>query len=101
MPTNEVILGALYIHDESHEVMKLDSGSTMSVDDWVTLVDPEQFCKHGFAYVWRGTWNAFLEQWTQYVQPELALNPKEYFKVPPIEDWRDLPACQEETEDDE
>ena len=92
MPATNVIIGGKYIHDETKTIMIVDSGSVPECDNWVTLSSPEGFLKRGFVTnIWRGTWEEFLSQWTEYKQLELPLDTKEYFKVPPIEDWRDVP----------
>ncbi|MCK9154802.1 MAG: hypothetical protein M0P12_01670 [Paludibacteraceae bacterium] len=63
MSTTEMVLGSKYKHDNG-TVMKIESASTEKLDDWVTMISPEDFCKRGFVCVWRGTCKDFREQWS-------------------------------------
>lgn len=63
MPTSEMVWGAKYVHDNG-DVMKIESASTEELDDWVTMVRPEEFSKRGFVRTWRGTCKEFHKQWT-------------------------------------
>ena len=101
MPTSNVIIGAKYKHDFSGITMILDSGSVPECDNWVTLSSEHDVSKRGFVTIWRGLWDEFLVQWTEYKQLELPLNSKEYFKVPPIEDWRDVLLVMDDEKPDD
>ncbi|MCK9615987.1 MAG: hypothetical protein M0R48_10955 [Candidatus Omnitrophica bacterium] len=68
MPTTEMILGAKYVHDKFNDVMKIESASTEELDDWVTMISPEDFSKRGFVRTWRGTCKDFHKQWTMLNQ---------------------------------
>jgi len=65
MPTQDLILGVKYRHDKSDTVMKIESASVEDLDDWITLVKPEDFAKRGFIQTWRGTCQEFRENWTE------------------------------------
>ena len=102
MPTNEVIIGAKYQHDETGAIMRLESGSVPDCEDHVFMIDEEYYAQHNlFIAGWRGSWNEFLSQWTKYEQLELPINSKEYFKIPPIEDWRDIPKDLTSNDEDD
>lgn len=76
MPTSEVIFGSeLYRHDETSEVMRVESASME--DNWVTLTDKDSFTRTGFVRVWRGTIDQFKAQWTRVSE----INDRENFSL--------------------
>ena len=65
MPTNKVILGARYRHDQTEQVMRVYSVSVPDLDDYVKLIQPELYgFWHGFSHQWRGSWDQFRREWT-------------------------------------
>jgi len=66
MPTDTVIMGATYKHDESDVTMKCYAASVPELDDSVKLCAPEHWSKWtGFMSVWQGTWENFCATWTE------------------------------------
>jgi len=66
MPTQDVILGAYYKHDNTFRIMRLEAASAPECDNHVDLIDPNSYCKQGFINMaWRGSWEQFLQQWSQ------------------------------------
>lgn len=67
MPCSEVVLGLKYRHDETGNVMKIESASVPALDNQVTLTSEDCFGLQGiFCRIWRGSWDDFLQQWSVY-----------------------------------
>lgn len=65
MPTQDIILGALYKHDTTHEVMRIESASVPELEDQVVLVYPASFgLQNIFLRSWRGSVKEFQKQWS-------------------------------------
>jgi len=68
MPTSNVIVGGRYRHDNTFRIMLLESASVPELDNSVFLIDPDAYCKRNtfIDKAWRGSWDEFLNQWTEY-----------------------------------
>ena len=70
MTTDRVTLGQRYMHDETRTIMKCESASVPELNNFVRLVQQDDFAIQGFVGpTWRGTWDEFEKEWTQ-IMPE-------------------------------